>query len=75
MESNYANNVLHYFYTGEGYSGGGFINSLIKTVALADVMNQVLLSQVFPEIVSYVRMVMYVEDGADHVRRIARGDY
>ena len=68
-----AKHVLNYFYGGEGYSGGSFMDALLRTIAVADQENLNKLALGYPEEVSAYWKITHDDQGAEFVRAIAAG--
>ena len=69
-----ANHVLRYFRGGEGYDGGDFTTSLIKTICHADDHNKLRLWNIFPAEVAGVLLAQQYNAGLDALRAIAKGE-
>lgn len=67
-----ANNVLNFFNSDEGYSGGGFFNELMRAMSRADDLNLGRLALGFPAEVAAYRAATRDPNGIEILREVAK---
>ena len=68
-----AANVLHFFRSSEGYSGGSFADALYSLAAKADRHNRAKLAVAFPDEMAAFSLAADRPDGLAILRQIATG--